>query len=651
MRSVHKVLSTHPYPEVGVISGLKELGLLTGDEQDPQSGNVDIIHGSTIATNALLERKGAKVALITTEGFTDLIDIGRQNRTALYSFWGEAPEPLVNKDCRYGIDERVSASGEILRAIDGSNFDFMLQDLREKEIDAVAICFLFSFLNPSHEQVIEQYLEEQGLFVSALYKILPEYREYERLSTTVINAFVTPLVANYLGKLSSGLGEKLLSNLKIMQSNGGLVSASSAARQAVQTVLSGPAGGVVATEQLGALTSFSRLISFDMGGTSTDVSLIDGGVQYTTEFNLDGSPIKVPMADIHTVGAGGGSIAWLDEGGALQVGPESAGSNPGPACYGKGDKLTITDANVVLGRLHPEHFLGGKQKLDLGRAEGAVKKLAAECGLDTISAADGVIKVAISNMQKAVRKISVERGYDPRDFTLVAFGGAGPMHACELAEAAMIPRVLVPQTPGVFSASGMTVSNVTKDYSKSILLKEVEMTAGLLRNAFLPLIEKAESDLAAEGFTGPDIKLEKALDVRYVGQSFELLVPVEDLEDDYATAFHALYKERYGHASPDEEVEVVAIRVRAVGLRNKPEEMPIKIADGPAMPALKARAFFEDWHMIDCYNREDLLAGHVIPGPALVFQLDTTVVIPPNWRAEVDAYGNMFLQKAGEVDA
>jgi len=612
---------------------------------------VDIIHGSTIATNALLERKGAKVALITTEGFTDLIDIGRQNRTALYSFWGESLVPLVNKDCRYGIDERIAASGEVIRALDSSKLDGILSDLREKEIDAVAVCFLFSFLNPSHEQAIEQYLEEHGFYVSASYKILPEYREYERLSTTVINAFVTPLVANYLDKLSSGLGENLSNGLKIMQSNGGLVSASSAAGQAVQTVLSGPAGGVVAAGQLGALTGFSRLISFDMGGTSTDVSLIDGGIQFTTEFSLDGSPIKVPMADIHTVGAGGGSIAWVDAGGALQVGPESSGSNPGPACYGKGDKPTITDANVVLGRLHPEHFLGGKQRLDLKRAENAIEILAAECGLDMISAADGVIKVAISNMQKAVRKISVERGYDPRDFTLVAFGGAGPMHACELAEAAMIPRVLVPQTPGVFSASGMTTSNVTKDYSKSILLKQGELKAKLLKDTFLPLIEKAESDLAVEGFAGPGVKLEKALDVRYVGQSFELTVPIEGFDDDYATAFHGLHRERYGHASPDEEIEVVAIRVRAVGMRKKPEEIPIKEADGPAAPVLKTRAFFDGWHDIDCYNREGLLAGHVISGPALVFQLDTTVVIPPDWRAEVDAYGNMLLQKAGEVDA
>jgi len=647
MRTVHKVLSTHPDPEIGVVSGLEELGLLIDDGQNSQNKNVDIIHGSTIATNALLERKGAKVALITTKGFTDLIDIGRQNRAALYSFWGEAPAPLVSKDCRYGINERVTASGEVLLAIDGSQFDSVLQDLRKKEIDAVAVCFLFSFLNPSHEQAVEQYLEEHGLFVSASYRILPEYREYERLSTTVINAFVTPLVANYLDKLSSGLGEKLSRSLKIMQSNGGLVSALSAARQAVQTVLSGPAGGVVATEQLGALTGFSRLISFDMGGTSTDASLIDGGVQYTTEFNLDGSPIKVPMADIHTVGAGGGSIAWVDAGGALQVGPESAGSNPGPACYGKGDKPTITDANVVLGRLHPEHFLGGRQKLDLGRAENAIAKLATKCGLDIISAADGVIKVAISNMQKAVRKISVERGYDPRDFTLVAFGGAGPMHACELAEAAMIPRVLVPQTPGVFSASGMTTSNVTKDYSKSMLLKQGEIKAKLLEDTFLLLIEKAKSDLAVEGFTGHGVKLEKALDVRYVGQSFELTVPIEGFDDDYATAFNSLHQERYGHASPDEEIEVVAIRVRAEGLRNKPEEIPIEKAEGPEKPILKAKAFFDGWREVDCHNRESLLAGHAILGPALVFQLDTTVVIPPDWQVEVDAYGNMLLQKAG----
>lgn len=638
-RTIHKVLSTHPEPEIGVIEGLEELGLMQGNILD-----VDIVHGSTIATNALLERKGARVALITTQGFEDIIDIGRQNRPELYSFWMDTPTPLVKKDCRFGVVERIGSRGETVRPLDISQLDILVQKLKEKNIDAVAICFLFSFLNPTHEQVVEKRLADSGFFVSASHKILPEYREYERISTTVINAFVTPLVASYLDRLSTGLGHGLSSNLRIMQSNGGLISATSAARQAVQTVLSGPAGGVVAAKELGKVTSTSRLISFDMGGTSTDVGLIDGDIQLTTEFNLDGSPIKTPMVDIHTVGAGGGSIAWVDAGGAIQVGPESAGSDPGPAAYGKGDKPTITDANVVLGRLHPEHFLGGRQKLNAGRAKEAVIKLADECNLDILSAADGIIRIALSNMQKAIRKISVEKGYDPRDFTLVAFGGAGPMHACELAEAMLIPRVLIPQTPGVFSALGMTVSDVVKDYSKAVLIRQDAFTVKILKEIFAPLLDTARADLTLEGFNSDSIELERYLDIRYVGQSFELTIPIKNFSDGFITAFHKMHKERYGHSSPEEEIELVAARVRAVGIREKPDEAPVQKSSGQATPVLTTKVYFNGWHETPCYNRENLFSGHKIAGPALIFQLDTTTIIPPNWEAMVDVFGNLILQ-------
>ncbi|MBE0447140.1 MAG: hydantoinase/oxoprolinase family protein [Actinobacteria bacterium] len=646
---IHKVLSTHPQPEIGVVNGLKELGLLP-DETDfgigpSKTQSADIIHGSTIATNALLERKGAKVALVTTRGFTDLIDIGRQNRPGLYSFWADMPAPLVDRDYRFGVDERIGSCGEVIRPVDVSGLSSLMRALSDKGINAVAVCFLFSFLNPEHEQVVENYLVDNGFFVSASYKILPEYREYERLSTTVVNAFVTPLVASYLAKLTSGMGEGLARNLRIMQSNGGLVSAMSAARQAVQTVLSGPAGGAVATQQLGKNTGIERLISFDMGGTSTDVSLVDGDIQFTTEFSIYGSPIKVPVIDIHTIGAGGGSIAWIDAGGALQVGPESAGSDPGPACYGRGEKPTITDANLVLGRLHPKHFLGGRQELDLEHAKRVLSRMADECGLDLLATADGVIRIAISNMEKAIRKISVERGYDPRDFTLIAFGGAGPMHACELAEAALIPRVLIPKIPGVFSAYGMTVSDVAKDYSKSVLIRQTDFTTETLENTFTPLLDAARADLTAEGFNEESMRLEKALDVRYIGQSFELTIPIAGFADDYPGAFHKMHSERYGHASPDEEIEVVGVRVRAIGLRDKPEVAMVEQAKEPVVVDLKSCTFFDGWYDAACYHRENLLAGHTLTGPALIFQLDTTTVIPPGWLAEVDRYGNLILQK------
>ncbi len=638
-RTIHKVLSTHPEPEIGVIEGLEELGLMRGNILD-----VDIVHGSTIATNALLERKGARVALITTQGFEDIIDIGRQNRPELYSFWMDTPTPLVKKDCRLGVAERIGSRGETVRLLDISQLDTLVQKLKEKNIDAVAVCFLFSFLNPAHEQVVEKRLADSGFFVSASYKILPEYREYERFSTTIINAFVTPLVAGYLDRLSTGLGPDLSGNLRIMQSNGGLASAASIAKQAVQTILSGPAGGAVAANELGKLTGTRRLISFDMGGTSTDVGLIDGNIQFTTEFNLDGSPIKIPMVDINTVGAGGGSIAWVDAGGVLQVGPESAGSDPGPVAYGKGDKPTITDANVVLRRLHPGHFLGGRQRLDTEQARRAISKLADECSLDMLSAADGIIRIAVSNMQKAIRRISVERGYDLRDFTLVAFGGAGPMHACEMAEATLIPKVLIPQNPGVFSALGMTVSDVIKDYSKSTLMRQDALAAKVLEEIFTPLIDTARADLALEGFDSDSIELETYLDIRYVGQSFELTIPLEDFSDGFITAFHKMHEERYGHSSPQEEIELVAARVRAVGIRKKPDEATTQKSSGQATPILTTKVYFNGWHETPCYNRENLFSGHKITGPALIFQLDATTVIPPNWEAMVDAFGNLILQ-------
>ncbi len=622
---------------------MAELGITAIDGLD---GVIDIIHGSTIATNALLERKGAKVALVTTEGFTGLIDIGRQNRPQLYSFWADIQKPLVDRECRFGMDERIGAHGEVVDPLKADDITALGRLLQEDDIDSVAVCFLFSFLNPSHEQAVEEYLIKNGYFVSASYAILPEYREYERLSTTVINAFVTPLVAKYLDKLSSGIGTVLAENLRIMQSNGGLASASAISKRAVETVLSGPAGGAVAVVRLGELTGAKHLISFDMGGTSTDVSLIDGALQFTTEFSLYGLPVKTPMVDIHTVGAGGGSIAWVDQGGALQVGPQSAGSNPGPACYGRGVEPTITDADVVLGRLHPEHFLGGRQGLDIDRAKQALTALGASCGLDMQDTANGVLKIAVSNMQKAVRVISVERGYDPRDFTLVAYGGAGPMHACELAEAALIPKVIVPQTPGVFSALGMTASDIAKDFSSTVLGKFEIASPSMLQAAFIPLLDEAYGYLLDEGVGEQDMVFEKYLDMRYAGQSFELTVSLDDFMDDYAGAFHALHEERYGYSSPGEAIEAVTIRVRAVGMLEKPSGKAIGKAIAPAQPITTTRAYFDRWLITPCYERSGLLSGHNISGPALVFQLDTTTVIPPAWEAVVDGYGNLLLQRA-----
>lgn len=721
-REVHKVLSTHPNPEIGVAEGLRYLGIIDDRSDNLQdntsvgtvrdkAGNAvltgaaidaglseimpaeagagvlseiipgdtgsyalqneastvtqpdtlpdmpDIIHGSTIATNALLERKGARVALLTTKGFTDLIDIGRQNRPHLYRLWDEKQPPLVPTDLRFGIDERIGAKGEIVTKLNMSGFEEIVGELHKLKVDAVAICFLFSFLNPEHEAKAEKALKDEGFFVSTSHKILPQYREYERLSTTVINAFVTPLVANYIARLENALG-KVADRLKIMQSNGGLLSASATANQAVQTVLSGPAGGVVAALESARIAGHKKVISFDMGGTSTDVSLLDNSIGLTTEFDLDGLPVKIPMVDVHTVGAGGGSIAYVDDGGALQVGPESAGSNPGPVCYGRGNKPTITDANLVLGRMHPDNFLGGRQRLEIAKTEAAFDKLAGRLDMDRVVLADGIVRIAISNMHKAIRKISVERGFDPRDFALVAYGGAGPMHACELAEASMISTVIIPPVPGVFSALGMTLADVVKDYSCTMFVSDIkEFTTEKLDEIFVPLEMQAGQDLESEGFKAGTISLKRMLDLRYAGQSFELTIELDDgmiCPDDLAGLFHKTHKDRYGFESNDERIEIIAFRIRAIGFRDKPGSAnkqgslpePIIEAKHQPTPILITKTYFGEWVETQCYDRSDLTEDSIVVGPAIVFQLDTTTVIPPGWAGLVDMGGNIILTRA-----
>jgi N-methylhydantoinase A len=632
---IHKRLSSPAAPESSVLDGLAELA----------ATDAAVVHGSTVATNALIQRRGAPTALITTEGFADVIEIGRQNRPALYDLHVRRPPPLVPRDWRFEAAERVDAGGEEITPLTDAAIERVVAAVTAAPVRAVAICLLFSFLRPENERRLAAALAARAphLYLSLSSEVLPEFREYERTSTTAVNAYVGPLMQGYLERLGAGIAGRL----RVMLSNGGSASAAEAGRLAVQTVLSGPAGGVAGAFAVARRAGYDRIIAFDMGGTSTDVSLCPGDIPRTGETELGGCPIRVPVLDVHSVGAGGGSLARRDAGGALAVGPESAGADPGPACYGRGGtEPTVTDANLVLGRLHPDHFLGGRMRLDPGPAAAAVGALATALGRPPEETALGIVRVANAHMEQAIRRISVERGHDPRHFTLVAFGGAGPLHAVALAEALRLPRVLVPRDPGVLSALGMLLSDVVRDYARTVMLPV--SAAGDLPGLFAPLEERARADLAREGFTAGEVRLEHALDLRYAGQSFELPFPVTALPirpEAVREGFHALHEARYQYARPEAAVEIVTLRLRATGPVPQPEFAPL--ADAGPSPAA-ARLGRRDVHFdrprpTTLYDRARLRPGNRFGGPALIFQVDATTVLPPGWRAEVDGFENLLL--------
>ena len=645
--SVHKLPSTPGDPSVGITTGIGDIDI---DVQD-----ADFIHGSTVATNALLEGKGGRTALVTTMGFEDVLEIGRQNRADLYDLSMERPPPLAPWQLRFGLPERIDYTGAILDDLTPQSIDALVELLTEAEVDGVAVSFLFSFLNPIHEEMLAQRLAQlpNSPFVSISSRILPEFREYERTSTVVVNSYVGPVMARYLTQLESVLGR----GLRIMQSSGGSITASLAADQPVRTILSGPAGGVVGAFYTGVQAGYPDIITLDMGGTSTDVSLCPGRIKETTSANLGGYPVSVPMIEIHTVGAGGGSIARVDAGGALVVGPQSAGADPGPACYGKGERITVTDANLTLGRLRPDGFLGGRMALDLQRSEDLMTDLAGEVGASATDTALGIIRVVNSNMERAIRAISLERGYDPREFTLIPFGGAGPMHACELAVELGIPRVLVPGRPGILSALGVAIADVVKDYSRTVMLRGVDLDHTRLEEEFHGMEQQARAELVDEGLDADAMAPRRFLDVRYVGQSFELtvdcppLIDQGDLTSTISSDFYQAHMQRFGYADDALPIEVVNLRLKLELAVDKPHLEPaahqgnesnhaiigdvnVVFADGPVRTAL--------------YNRDLLRTGNRIAGPALLLQLDTTIVVPPGWTGEIDPYGNLLLEPVAE---
>ncbi len=635
---IYKLLSTPHNPALAVLAGLEEVA---GEEIK------SIIHGSTVATNALLERRGAKTALITNRGMEDILEIGRQNRPLLYALTWQPSPPLVSEELRVGIKGRVLPEGKVLEEIEEEEVVKVGQELLEKGVESVAVSLLFSFAHPQHELAVGRILEGMGIPVSLSHQILSEFREYERTSTTVINAYVLPIMKNYISHIQSHLGSNDI--MRIMQSNGGSISATKAAQEPVRTILSGPAGGAVGGLEVARAAGFEKVITFDMGGTSTDVSLMDGKLAMTTEARVAGFPVKVPMIEIHTVGAGGGSIAYIDRGGSLRVGPRSAGADPGPICYGKGQEITVTDAHLMLGRLVPQHFLGGRMKLARGRLEEPFREMATSTGMSEVELAEGILSVANATMERAIRVISVERGFDPGEFVLVSFGGAGGLHAAFLARALNIPRILVPRDPGTLSALGMLLADIVKDYSVTVMVDTTipgwqEKTQGALTS----LKKQALRDMEDEGVSREEIVLEPALDMRYKGQSFEITVP---LTKDPLKEFHRAHKRLYGYSSPERPTEMVNVRLRARGIPPKPQLAPIK--EGNSTPPQEAhidtvRSIFQGVEEeVPVFSREKLLANNLLEGPALVVEYSATLVIPPFARGQVDHLGNIILEVEG----
>jgi N-methylhydantoinase A len=629
---VLKLPSTPDNPAKAVLEGLRVIG----------GKGRRIVHGTTVATNTLLERKGARVALVTNRGFEDIIEIGRQTRERLYDLRYRKGEPLVPRELRFGIKGRINKDGKIVEELDPGELEELVRKLKELGVEAVAVSLLHSYANPEHERRVGEVLRTAGVHVSLSHEILPEFREFERTSTTVVNAYVSPRMERYLSDLERGLSEG--DTLRVMQSNGGMASPGAVKKQAVRTILSGPAGGVIGALYVAEKAGFKKVITFDMGGTSTDVSLVDGKPKITTEARIGGVPLKVPMVEIHTIGAGGGSVAYVDEGGVLRVGPRSAGADPGPVCYGKGEEITVTDANLLAGRIVPEHFLGGRMRIYPERVRPFMEALAKELSADLYEVTEAILKVVESNMERALRKVSVERGYDPREFVLVSFGGAGGLHAVSLARSLGIPTVLIPRHPGLLSALGTIVADVVKDYSLTVMLRGSDASPDLIRDLFAPLTEKALRDMREEGFGEDEVTLELLLDMRYRGQSYELMVP---FSDSYEEDFHREHRRVYGYTH-SAEVEIVNLRVRAFGRTPKPEIPAFEVRSGedPSKALLGEREVLFEGKFLKTkiYDRQRLRWGNLLEGPAVVVEYSSTTVLPPGTRAKVDRFGNLLVR-------
>ena len=644
------------------LDGVLEVQKIPSSPDDPSRAILDgiqkyletcpnpfIIHGTTVATNTLLERKGKRIALITTKGFEDVLFIGRQVRKNLYSLKGEDRFPLLPRSLCFGLEERTTAAGKVEKKISSHELQTTLDPIKAKHVKAVAVSLINSYANPLNEKFIRQKLEAENIQYSLSSDILPEHREYERTVVAAVNAYLMPVISQYLKILEHKLQNP---NLRIMQSNEGYISPEIAKAEPIRTALSGPAGGVVGAFHLGKSIGLNRMISFDMGGTSSDVCLIDGDIQRTNESKIGDFPVRLPIIDIHTVGAGGGSIAYVDSGGSLRVGPESAGADPGPACYGKGNLPTVTDANLVLGRLVPEFFLGGKMRIYPERSHRVLKNLATKIDKTPLETASGIVQIANANMEKATRVISIERGFDPRDFALISFGGAGGMHAIDIASNLNIATIIVPKNAGVLSALGLLMADSIKDYSRSILKTAERTTKKEIEKHLYELQKKSIQDMKKEGFQQEDIQISPFLDLRYLGQSYEITLPYRLKQADhlsFISEFQKAHQRLYSYHHPERPVEIVNIRLKSIGVTKKIKLKKRQIRqETPSKQALlKKQALYYKGkkYQASVYIREYLEPGNRISGPALIVDQESTTFLPPLYSLKVDGLLNLILGK------
>ncbi len=627
---VHKMLSTPDDPARAVIEGLAPM--LGGAKASM------VTYSSTVATNALLELKGARVALFTNARFEDLIEIGRQNRSQLYALSPSRPQPLVPRAMRFGVEERTHFDGTIATLLTRKELSRLATVAQRSGAEAFAVCLLHSYANPKNENAIGEVLKPLDRPVSVSHRILAEYREYERLSTTVVNAYVAPRMSSHLKNLESRLEG---TRLRVMQSNGSAIGIELAQEEPVRTILSGPAAGVIGAGELARAIGTDRFITFDMGGTSTDVSMFDRRARIRTLSYQNGYAVRTPVIDIHTVGAGGGSIARVDAGGALRVGPESAGANPGPACYGRGDLPTVTDADLIAGRIVAENFLGGRMKIFPNRSARVMRKLAGAMRTNATLASRGAIRVVNANMERAIRVITVERGFDPRDFALLAFGGAGPMHACELALDLGIRHIVLPRNPGLLCAWGALGAPLGREYSMTIRDASPKYHNLLKRAA--PMTRRAIRELSTEGISRSQIEHELFADMRYRGQSYELEVA---LTPRFIEEFHSAHQKTFGHSTPDSPVEVVNLRLRSSA--SGPSVAPRKIGKNAKSPGPVAHIdtlVGDKVHRVQVYSRDDLGAGVKLAGPLIVVELSSTTYVAPEFAMRVDDFGNLHLER------
>ena len=654
---VHKTPSTPDDPSEAILGGLADIcekqGIATTDI-------VRLAHGTTVATNALIQRRGAKVALITTAGFRDLLEIGRQIRPRMYDLKADNPAPLVARQDRFEIGERIAADGRVITALTDDAIAGAVDQVRASGAEACAVGLLFSFVDGRHERLIGEALRRSlpEVQISLSSDVRPEFREYERFSTTVLNAYLQPIVSRYMQRLKDALGRRApKASVGINQSSGGLMSVTRAGDFPIRTALSGPAAGAVGAIHVGHLAGRGDIITLDMGGTSADVCLIrdyEAGLNH--EQDIAGFPVRLPMVDIHTVGAGGGSIAWFDRDGLLKIGPTSAGARPGPACYGLGGtEPTVSDANLLLGRLSPGGLLGGTMNLDGEAARAAYQSLVERLGFDLERTAHGVLGIVVGNMIRAIRTISVERGHDPRGYTLMALGGAGPLHAGDVARALGIEEILIPPAPGILCAQGLVVSDLKEDFVVGQRLRVDGAGLAAMARQVTSLAEKADAWFETEAIAAADRSLALTLDMRYVGQNFELPVLIGGPKDAaprlpdgevLRSLFFQVHDTSYGFHNPDDAVEVVNFRLTARGRLKKPPPTTVAAADGEPNPVATRPVWFDFGAAVETpvFKRDDLAPGHGFTGPAIVEQLDSTTVVQPGDRVRVDTALNLVIE-------